>query len=66
MIYNTKYAIEDKMKMVLDQENSGLVAKEWCVQNNIINGSLKNFSQDIKRYNETKKIKTDALKRKLF
>jgi len=39
--------------MVTEQKNSGLVAKTWCAKNNITYGSFKNFSQDIKRYNES-------------
>lgn len=63
MTYNTKYTIEDKIRMVSEQKNSGLVAKDWCLKNNITHGSFKNFSHDIKKYNNANNVKTEALKK---
>ncbi len=56
MTYNAKYTIEEKIQMVTEQKNSGLVAKTWCGKNNIAYGSFKNFSQDIKRDNESNNV----------
>lgn len=63
MTYNTKYTIEDKIRMVSEQKNSGLVAKDWCLKNNITHGSFKNFSNDIKKYNNANNVKTEAFKK---
>jgi len=62
MTYNAKYTIEEKIQMVTEQKNSGLTAKLWCAKNNITHGSFKNFSQDIKRYNEVKNPQTKCSK----
>ena len=62
MTYNAKYTIEEKIQMVTEQKDSGLTAKLWCTKNNVTYGSFKNFSQDIKHYNEVKSLQTKSSK----
>lgn len=62
MTYNAKYTIEEKIQMVTEQKDSGLTAKSWCAKNNVTYGSFKNFSQDIKHYNELKSPETKSSK----
>lgn len=62
MTYNAKYTIEEKIQMVTEQKDSGLTAKLWCAKNNVTYGSFKNFSQDIKHYNEVKNPRSKSSK----
>ena len=50
MANNLKYSIEDKIRLLNEQKNSGLVMTEWCAKNNVTYGSFKNFKQTIRDY----------------